>query len=54
LSGLNGGIYLIVCQGAQGFVISFASGYAIAVVPAITNAWGSTPAQTLTNAAGRL
>jgi hypothetical protein len=32
LSGLNGGIHLIVCQGAEGFVTSFAPGYAIAVV----------------------
>jgi hypothetical protein len=54
LSGLNGGIHLIVYQGAEGFVTSFASGYAIAVVPAISNAWGSTLIQTLTNAAGRL
>lgn len=51
----NGGIHLIVGQGAQGFLTSFASGYAIAVVPAITeNAWGSTLLQTLTNAVGRL
>ena len=33
---------------------SFASGYAIAVVPAITgNAWDSSLVQTLTNAVGR-
>ena len=51
----NGGIHLIVGQGFQGFVTSFASGYAIAVVPAITgNAWGGTLIQTLTNAVGRL
>jgi len=51
----NGGIHLIVGQGAQGFVTSFVSGYAVAVVPAITgNAWGSTLVQTLTNAVGRL
>lgn len=51
----NGGVHLIVGQGFQGFVTSFASGYAIAVVPAITgNAWGSTLVQTLTNAVGRL
>jgi hypothetical protein len=54
LSGLKDGIDLIVCQGAEGFVTSFASGYAIAVVPVITNAWGSTLVRTLTNAAGRL
>lgn len=51
----NSGVHLIVGQGFQGFVTSFASGYAIAVVPAITrNAWGSTLVQTLTNAVGRL
>jgi hypothetical protein len=51
----NGGIHLIVGQGFEGFVTSLASGYAIAVVPAITgNAWGSTLVQTLTNAVGRL
>ncbi len=51
----NGGVHLIVGQGAQGFVTSFISGYAIAVVPAISgNAWGGTLVQTLTNAAGRL
>lgn len=51
----NGGVHLIVGQGLQGFVTSFVSGYAIAVVPAITgNAWGSTLVQTLTNAVGRL
>jgi hypothetical protein len=51
----NGSVHLIVGQGFQGFVTSFASGYAIAVVPAITgNAWGSTLVQTLTNAVGRL
>lgn len=51
----NGSVHLIVGQGFQGFVTSFASGYAIAVVPAITgNAWGSTLVQTLTDAVGRL
>lgn len=51
----NGSVHLIVGQGFQGFVTSFASGYAIAVVPAITgNAWGGTLVQTLTNAVGRL
>jgi hypothetical protein len=50
----NGGVHLIVGQGLQGFLASFASGYAIAVVPAITrNAWGSPLVQTLTNAVGR-
>lgn len=51
----NGGVHLIVGQGLEGFLTSFASGYAIAVVPAITgNAWGSALVQTLTNAVGRL
>jgi hypothetical protein len=50
----NGAVHLIVGQGLQGFLASFASGYAIAVVPAITgNAWGGTLVQTLTNAVGR-
>lgn len=51
----NGGVHLIVGQGLEGFVTSFASGYAIAVVPAVTgNAWGGMLVQTLTNAVGRL
>ena len=51
----NGGAHLIMGQGFEGFLTSFASGYAIAVVPAITgNAWGGTLVQTLTNAVGRL
>jgi hypothetical protein len=51
----NGGVHLIVGQGFQGFVTSFTSGYAIAVVPAITgNAWGGTLVQILTNAIGGL
>lgn len=51
----NGLVHLIVGQGMEGFISSFASGYAIAVVPAVTeNAWGGTLVQTLTNAAGRL
>ena len=50
----NGAIHLIVGQGLEGFVTSFASGYAIAVIPALTgNAWGSLLLQTLTNAVGR-
>ncbi len=49
----NGGIHLIVGQGFEGFLTSFASGYAITVVPAITrNAWGGTLVQTLTDAVG--
>jgi hypothetical protein len=51
----NGGIHLIVGQGIEGFITSFASGYAITVVPAVTeNAWGGTLVQTLTNAVGSL
>jgi hypothetical protein len=51
----NGGVHLIVGQGFEGVVTSFASGYAIAVVPAITrNAWGGTLVQTFTNAVGPL
>jgi hypothetical protein len=42
-------------QGIQGFVTSFASGYAIAVIPGVTgNAWGSALVQTLTDAVGAL
>ena len=38
----NGGAHLIVGQGLEGFLSSLASGYAIAVVPAITgNAWAA-------------
>lgn len=49
----NGGIHLVVGQGFEGFLTSFASGYAIAVIPATTgNAWGSLLFQTLTNAVG--
>jgi hypothetical protein len=51
----NGGAHLIVGQGLEGFMTSFASGYAIAVVPAVTeNAWGGTLVQALTNAVGKL
>jgi hypothetical protein len=51
----NGAVHLIVGQGLEGFLGSFASGYAIAVIPAVTgNAWGSLLVQTLTNAAGHL
>jgi hypothetical protein len=48
-------VHLIVGQGLEGFVESFASGYAIAIIPAVTgNAWGGLLVQTLTNAVGRL
>jgi hypothetical protein len=51
----NGAIHLIVGQGLEGFITSFASGYAIVVVPAVTgNAWGGTLVQTLTNAVGKV
>jgi len=50
----NGVIHLLIGQGMAGFLTSFASGYAIAVIPALTgNAWGSALVQTLTNAAGK-
>ena len=51
----NGAIHLAVGQGTYGFVTSLASGYAIAVIPAVTgNAWGSALFQSLTNAVGQL
>jgi hypothetical protein len=51
----NGLIHLTVHQGISGFTTSFASGYAIAVIPGVTgNAWGSAVVQTLTNATGKL
>ncbi len=51
----NGLIHLTVHQGIAGFVGSFASGYAIAVIPGVTeNAWGSALVQTLTDAVGKL
>jgi hypothetical protein len=51
----NGLIHLTVHQGISGFIGSFASGYAIAVIPGVTeNAWGSVVVQTLTNAVGKL
>lgn len=51
----NGLIHLANGQGIQGFVTSFASGYAIAVIPGVTgNAWGSAVVQTLTDAVGAL
>jgi hypothetical protein len=51
----NGLIHLAIGQGIEGFVTSFASGYAIAVIPAVTtNAWGSTLVQTPTNSVGKL
>lgn len=49
----NGLIHLTVGQGIEGFVTSLVSGYAIAVIPAVTkNSWGSALVQTLTNAVG--
>lgn len=51
----NGLLHVAVGQGLYGFLTSFATGYAIAVIPAVTrNAWGSTLFQTLTNAVGKL
>ena len=51
----NGLIHFSIGQGFGGFATSFASGYAIAVIPGVAgNAWGSALVQALTNAAGRL
>jgi hypothetical protein len=51
----NGLIHFSAGQGVQGFGTSFASGYAIAVIPAVTrNSWGSPLVQTLTDAIGKL
>jgi hypothetical protein len=51
----NGLIHFAIGQGFEGFMTSFASGYAIAAIPAVTgNAWGSSFVQSLTNAVGRL
>jgi hypothetical protein len=51
----HGLIHLTVHQGVSGFIASFASGYAIVVIPGVTgNAWGSALIQTLTNAVGKL
>lgn len=49
----NGLIHAALGQGVSGFLGSFASGYAIAVIPAVAgNSWGSVVFQTLTNAVG--
>ena len=49
----NGLIHAALGQGVSGFLGSFASGYAIAVIPAVAgNSWGSVAFQTLTNAVG--
>jgi hypothetical protein len=51
----NGVLHAAIGQGVSGFLTSFASGYGIAVIPAITkNSWGSGLFQTATNAVGRL
>jgi hypothetical protein len=51
----NGLLHFAIGQGMEGFLGSFASGYAIGVIPAVTgNAWGSAVFQTLTNSVGRL
>jgi hypothetical protein len=51
----NGIFHVMVGQGWEGFISSFASGYAIAVIPAVTgNAWGGALVQALTDAVGRL
>jgi len=52
---LFNGLIHLTHQDIPGFIASFASGYAIAVIPAVTgNAWGSALVQTLTNAVGKL
>ena len=49
----NGLLHFAIGQGVEGFLTSFASGYAIGVIPAIAdNAWGSAVFQTLTNSVG--
>jgi hypothetical protein len=51
----NGLIHAALGQGVSGFLGSFASGYVIAVIPAVAgNSWGSVLFQTLTNAVGRM
>jgi hypothetical protein len=51
----NGLIHYAIGQGFEGFMTSFASGYAIAVIPAVTeNAWGSALVQIFTDAVGSL
>jgi hypothetical protein len=51
----NGLLHFAIGQGIEGFLTSFASGYAIGIIPAIGgNAWGSAVFQTLTNSVGRL
>lgn len=49
----NGAIHLLLGQGMGGFASSLATGYAITVIPAMTeNAWGGIFVQVLTNAIG--
>jgi hypothetical protein len=51
----SGLLHFAIGQGIEGLLTSFASGYAIGVIPAIAeNAWGSAVFQTLTNSVGRL
>jgi hypothetical protein len=51
----NGAVHLFIGQGLEGFLTSFASGYAIGVIPSITkNAWGSAVFQSLTNSVGKM
>jgi hypothetical protein len=51
----NGLLHAAIGQGLGGVLTSFASGYGIAVIPAVTkNAWGSSLFQTATNAVGGL
>ncbi len=51
----NGLLHAAIGQGVAGFLTSFASGYGIAVIPAVTrNAWGSSLFQAATNAVGSI
>lgn len=51
----NGFLHAAIGQGIAGFATSFASGYGIAVIPAVTkNSWGAVYFQTATNAVGGL
>jgi hypothetical protein len=51
----NGSIHLVIGQSWPGFLTSFASGYVIGVIPALTeNAWGSAVFQSLTNSVGKI
>src|ERR1019366_1663752 len=51
----NGLIHAALGQGVSGFLGSFASGYAIAVIPAVAgNSWGSEATEKTRNSVGRM